>query len=668
MSRLDALVDDELSKRLEAHREAWPDSRRPLDTLSGRAIAGLLDGTGWSTQQITEEQQRLVIPGLSAADEEALVRLLPDPGPRTWLPTSVSLVPRLVDPGVSHVGQVEPLGQLIPTGAARLARLIVAPVLTQLLGCWRLRTETGLKTLKGRLAVVHAATHAHVTLGLEPAPSEALLDPNLDAAQLAELRHRLAEAWSRRPEDFADRVLLLLTSELARTAIKKRRRDGTIREVDVLTTRLRPLCEATLGSWDALVEYLGVGSSAAARPQSVAVQPPDVAPPEIVERLSVLRAWWEHADAAWAAQPAGAPTLWGMTPARRHPGERVLGPSDHTHPTPAFAGSPQAAALWGTRTDKRAPEILVPEADPMAAMAEILGAPYAFWEGIALTVYYLTHGPYSRTSLEDASVYYDRQVAQLAAADAPVDPTLWADLTRAAGNDEARLRSPGSISIQITVDAVGGSQDSDSADSLQLASAFTAMRDVTTRHRRDWASAHLMEWLDATWQSDFVEAGSAYAQKTAERDGRPPTLKQAWPLVGPTANRWFAGDYSRLAASLGLTGPIATPPSRTSRTLPEDMDAMAVTVARALDGDPMSRDWPTRRRGEVAGRTLEALEYWVVTGDAPAPRAIGVSGILDVAWPDDPEAGYARFIVTLGKLLSEQGHPAAAVFAAAGAR
>lgn len=668
MNRLEALVDAELAERLATHRDAWPEARQALVTLSGRAVAGLLDGTPWKAERVDDDHCRLILPGFSTEDEEELTRLLPAPEARIWLTVPITLAPRLVDPGVSHVGQAEPLGQLLPTGAARLGKFIVAPVLAQLLGCWRLRTEPGPKTLKGRLAVVQAARDAHTTLGLDPGPSESLLDPTIDAARLDELRRALASAWSRRPKDFADRVLLLLTSELALQAHKKRRRDGTVREDDVLGAKLRVRCEATLGGWEALAEYLGLGSGAAPRPQASAVRAPDAAPPEVTERLAVLRAWWQHADAAWDAQAPGAPTLWGMTPERRHPIERVVDGETPPPSWPPFAESGATARLWGTRTDKREPAVLLPEINPAAAMAGLLGVPYKFWESVALTVYYLTHGPYSRTSLANAPEYYGRDLDLLVAAATPVGSELWSDLRQAAGACEPKLLSPDagvSITVGLAVED-SGEIVVQSGASPPLAQAFEAMRDVTTRHRRDWMMEHLERWLDDTWRRDLAESGTAYAQKVLERDGRPLTLRQAWPLIGRVANRWFAGDYSRLARVVALDGPITTPPELTSRALPQDLAAVTSSVAKRLDGDPLSRDWPTRRRGEIAGRTQEALEHWVVTGKIPPPRAIGVSELLETAWPLDPEGGYAHFLVTVGSLLHDSNHPAADAFMAAG--
>jgi len=86
---------------------------------------------------------------------------------------------------------------------------------------------------------------------------------------------------------------------------------------------------------------------------------------------------------------------------------------------------------------------------------------------------------------------------------------------------------------------------------------FERLRDVITKYRRAWARKHLDACVRTRAESDVRKAARTYHRKTAERGGKPPTLKQfAGTAVGPT-NRWFGGDISALYRAFGEKSPVS---------------------------------------------------------------------------------------------------------------
>ena len=86
---------------------------------------------------------------------------------------------------------------------------------------------------------------------------------------------------------------------------------------------------------------------------------------------------------------------------------------------------------------------------------------------------------------------------------------------------------------------------------------FERLRDVITKYRRAWGQKHLDAYLRTRAESSVRWAAQTYYRKTAERGGRPPTLKQfAGTAMGPT-NRWFGGDISTLYQAFGEKSPVS---------------------------------------------------------------------------------------------------------------
>ena len=235
----------------------------------------------------------------------------------------------------------------------------------------------------------------------------------------------------------------------------------------VLTKRLQPTLSAYFaGDWLAFLDYLGEQPnpaeevfSALPRPRlyvngndrvediaaergleaarvaevlaSFSGQPTNVTP--VDERVRVMRAWWTAYDELHARQAPDMTALWGLL----GDGGVTLNVHDRTdgQPTPRLYERLLPAALvtdvdrlWSRTTLPRWPERLVVQPHPHLAHSSALGAALKFWDGIALTTWYLTEGPYSRTTIDGLEDYHARDLAALDAAGFPVDRRLFAEL------------------------------------------------------------------------------------------------------------------------------------------------------------------------------------------------------------------------------------------------
>ncbi len=174
----------------------------------------------------------------------------------------------------------------------------------------------------------------------------------------------------------------------------------------------------------------GEASSAAPRPLS------------IKRRVEVLRKFWRIFDDLHARQKSGMPSLWGLVdeydhifpedlyraednrgPESRHSMlYRTLLPEDLRH---------EIEELWGTTMLPAYPEHIVSEPLPYARMAEAFGPALRFWEGTALTAWFVCEGPYSRTDMHGLETYHRETLKQLERLGTPVESAVFEELKRA---------------------------------------------------------------------------------------------------------------------------------------------------------------------------------------------------------------------------------------------
>jgi hypothetical protein len=86
-------------------------------------------------------------------------------------------------------------------------------------------------------------------------------------------------------------------------------------------------------------------------------------------------------------------------------------------------------------------------------------------------------------------------------------------------------------------------------------SGFEHLRDIITRHRREWADRYLERYLRARWEGEVREAARLHAHAIAKR-GKPPTAYQFAPDAAAATNHWFGGDLRAFYAAIGEKAPV----------------------------------------------------------------------------------------------------------------
>lgn len=485
---------------------------------------------------------------------------------------------------------------VLRTADSLLCALVLAPLLGDLAYVLRLRAGQGPKTAKHRKARLERSRETHRALGLDPAHVDGLLRADLTRAVVVERRRALVENWAAAPADVGERASALLCGRLAEAYYAKARRDGTAARDKVLTATARPLLEATLGTWPALVGYLGEQAveTDVTPVESPTVTLPDAPPPEVAERLEALREWWRAYDARHRAQEPGMTSLWGLVPERwdLEVGFEVTDEDDGRHrPRYRELLPPELVAridqLWGWALSARHPETLVRESHPFGVFAQLLEPAIGVWEELALTCWYLCFGPYSRRGLDELHDHHARLRGGLAELAAPLPEAVYDELVAVANAHPWLLDDQRGAVVTITVDLGFGDDDfldeaEDAEEPRDADAAFLALRAVVDRHRARWIKTSLDALLDALWRRDVRAAADAYWERFRARGGKAPTLKQALPDVAGAAARWFGGDHGALARVAALDGPITASPVRTARRLPDDLDAIRHEVALAL--------------------------------------------------------------------------------------
>ncbi|MDZ4057827.1 MAG: hypothetical protein U1D69_12885, partial [Polynucleobacter sp.] len=167
------------------------------------------------------------------------------------------------------------------------------------------------------------------------------------------------------------------------------------------------------------------------------------------------------------------------------------------------------------------PDRIVTEPFPHSVMASTLGPALKFWNGCALTAWFLCEGPYSRTDMEGLAGYHAKELTRLEQLGTPVDPKLFADLIKA----QAKLGPPTPIESTRSSQNVGhGMSVTFSTHMGMRRSGFTQLRDIITKYRGAWAQQHLPQYLRALWESEIQEAERAY-NLLLNQKGKPPTAR-----------------------------------------------------------------------------------------------------------------------------------------------
>lgn len=385
----------------------------------------------------------------------------------------------------------------------------------------------------------------------------------------------------------------------------------------------------------------------------------------VEERLTVLRNFWTEFDQLHSRQASGMTPLWGLVE-EDHQGVRIRweGPDWFSGGLYRKLLSPALCQAvdrcWGTVFLPRWPERIVTELAPHALMADAFGAALRFWHGCALTAWFVSEGPYSRTDMAGLAEYYERELSVLEHLGCPVDAALFVDLIDA----ESRLGPPQALkSHSSSVEVSPGVRIEVSMNVGTRRPGFERLRDVVTRHRRSWAERYLDPYLQGQSAGELKEAARLHAEAIAER-GKPPTPKQFARHAADATNHWLGGDLSAFYAAIGEKSPVQ--PVRVA-LMPVDKAAFASRVFETLGGSRSQQDRVVADREEanrqseqaarnnklgwLAEQSLRLVQLEEAIGSPPALKQFGSSSwdyYSDVLDPD-PEVAWERYLAVVSQ-------------------
>jgi hypothetical protein len=372
----------------------------------------------------------------------------------------------------------------------------------------------------------------------------------------------------------------------------------------------------------------------------------------VQRRVDVFRRYWRHFDAIHARQAPGMKSLWGFVDEST---AIRLNDADGEQEGPAwyFPGSyrrllpaellAEIEYLWGGTFLPSRPDRVVTNPSPHALMAQALGPALRFWHGAALTAWFVAEGPFSRTDMAGLAKYHASDLAELAELGCPVDPKIFADLIAS----ERKLGPPTPITDP-------GSQTKHNTGALTFAisvtigsrrGGFELLRDVLTKHRRNWTESHLEAYLRARWETELRSAAREF-NRLCELKGKPPTARAFARVAESPTNHWFGGDVGAFYAAFGEKSPVQ---AARVRLLPHDIQTFMWRVFEALGGrrtswhalattivgsDREKQDAEWREHGNR--KRLAELSIWYVQlrealDNPPSLKDFGVSTFEQVA-------------------------------------
>lgn len=410
--------------------------------------------------------------------------------------------------------------------------------------------------------------------------------------QLVARRALLAELRDEVDRDVASRFRIWRSQELVeRYYAKARRSKPEMRQVLTKSLQL-VLAGGFAGDWNAFLKYLGEDASL---PEEVPTSLPEMPVPVDMERdspiqrrVEVMRAFWTRFDEVHSKQTPGMPSLWGFVadgescslgelagersgPAWYHP------ESYRTHLSAQILAS--IDSLWDGTLLARYPEGIATTIDPYARICDALGPALHFWHGAALTAWFVSEGPYSRTDMAGLAEYFHRDLDELRDLGCAVDPELFEELISA----EKKLGKPEAFDEKDKkVITRGGLSVTFSVSSGSRRSGFESLNAILTRHRQIWADRNLDNYLRTLWRSDLDATAREYG-KFLNVKGKLPTLKQFADFAEDLANLWFNGDLTQVYSAIGQQCPTALP---RRRLLSRPVNRFAFQIFTNLGGKP----------------------------------------------------------------------------------
>jgi hypothetical protein len=237
-------------------------------------------------------------------------------------------------------------------------------------------------------------------------------------------------------------------------------------------------------------------------------------------------------------------------------------------------------------------------------MAAAFGPALGFWQGCALTAWFICEGPMSRTDMDGLAHAHRKELAELERLGAPIAPALLEELigAEAALGPAEPICEPPTTAGAVTIQISRGSRRK----------GFETLRDIITYHRRRWAEQYLTGYLRARWESEVREAARQHNLLLHEK-GKV-LIRQFVKIALKPTNHWFGGDISGLYRTIGEKAPL-TPCRRC--LIPEDRVSFVRLVARVLEGKLVNHV-------SLASESLWYLQLEEALGRPPDLKEFGV--------------------------------------------
>jgi hypothetical protein len=467
--------------------------------------------------------------------------------------------------------------------------------------------------------------------------------------EIVAARQALIESWRHAPEDVDRRYRSFRLGQLVERYYSKAK-DGKATRKQVLTGPMgRTLTAYFGGDWLGFLAYLGeephsdeqviqalpktkivagtsertaeVAAAAGVSPEQVqemlaAYWQQTTSASPIEQRVQAIKRYWKEFDRLHAEQRIGMPSLVSLS---QDFGPYVLslveGREEELSINEALPADliGDIHRLWDTAVMPRWPERLITQISPLGAMVQAIGPALRFWEGAALTAWYMSVGPYSRTTLAELADYHERELEALEELGCPIPDQALQEL-----RDAERLFGPEKPAEE-EISSEGGFTITMSSGITR--EGFEPVRDIVTRHRRAWTDEYWDKYVRARWESDLRAVGDEYHRQTAKR-GKPPTLKQFAPKAASAANVWFAGNLSSVYAAIGAKSPVDPSPQR---LLPDDRRAFAERIFTRLGGKPQKGEYDPEWGDfiSLANESLIYVQYWEAMGHPPELKNVG---------------------------------------------
>lgn len=348
----------------------------------------------------------------------------------------------------------------------------------------------------------------------------------------------------------------------------------------------------------------------------------------VEQRVELLTEYWNTFDEIHAQQKTGMRSLWGLIEEGGF--LNFSNHLEHFNPFLYLELLPQnirseIESLWGTILLPQWPEHIVSEPFPHALMAKTLGPALKFWNGCALTAWFLCEGPYSRTNMAGLENYYKKEIALLQSLGTPINQALFNELIKA----EDTLGTPEPIQRQSSsVETIHGISLSITTSSGSRRSGFEKLRDIITVHRRTWTAQYYHDYIKALWEFEIGETAQTY-NMMLNKKGKPPTLKQFVKAAESPTNHWFGGNINGLYGAIRERSPVEP---IYKPIMPSDRIGFARLVFKNLGGKPYDhqlafKEPQTDQSGKyasLANLSFRYVQLEEIRGHPPTLQEFGV--------------------------------------------